>query len=195
MSHALPLQNPTPPFAARPAIGRLGLVRFPVARSPRPRAPARLLDPVTGLLNRAGLEEAVAATLSAGASSQGHAALLCVDLGGPDVLARIAAAGGRNACDAVLRAAGAALRSLVRGADAVGRLAGDDFLILLEGLGDLDNAGRVAETAMAALRGLDVAGAGGGAHLAPRIGVVRLPSSARAVASMFAAREEVAAAP
>jgi len=57
---------------------------------------------------------------------------------------------------------------------------------VLEGLGDLANAARAAEATMAALRRVRVPGVA--ATLAPRIGVTRMPASARVLASMFAAR-------
>ena len=150
-------------------------------RSVRPAPPRGHVDALTGLLNRAGLESAIASM------ETGAGALLCIDLGGPDALARLGDAYD-GARDDVLREAAAALRTAVRRADAVGRLTGDDFVIVLDGLGDLSNAGRVADAAMRALQRVRVAG--GAAVVAPRIGVMRLPPP-RHVASMFAARQEV----
>jgi GGDEF domain-containing protein len=186
MSSTLPLPTSVPPVVAGfPAFGRFGVGEFPVERRPRARPPSHFVDPVTGLLNAAGLVDAVTG-MEAGLGGPAHGALLCVDLGGPEVLSAIAALAGLGGRDAVLRAAGAALCAAVRGADAVGRLAGDDFVIVLEGLGDLANASRSAETAMAALRRVRVPGRAVGG-LTPRIGVMRLPS-AQDSAAMFAAR-------
>jgi diguanylate cyclase (GGDEF)-like protein len=185
-----PLSSPVPPVvAAFPTLGRFGLAHFPVERRSRPRPPSHFVDPVTGVLNRAGLVDAVTSLIESGVTPAGCGAMLCVDLGGPGVLATIAATSGLGGRDGVLRACAAALCGSVRGADAVGRLAGDDFVIVLDGLGDLAHASRVAETAMAALRRVRVPGPA--TALAPRIGVTRLPTSARAVAAMFAARAEV----
>jgi diguanylate cyclase (GGDEF)-like protein len=193
MSSTLPLPSLTPPVvAAFPALGRFGLAHFPVERRTRPRPPSQFVDPVTGLLNRAGLEDAVTTMFESGATPPGFCALLCVDLGGPDVLAAIAATAGLGGRDAVLREAAAALLGAVRGADAVGRLAGDDFVIVLEGLGELGNAARSSEAAAAALRRVRVPASC--ACLAPRIGVMRMPNAARTVAWMFAARERAVAA-
>jgi len=188
VSNTLPLPSPAPPVVAPfPALGRFGLGSFPVERRPRPRPPSDFVDPVTGLLNRAGLVDAVATMLDSAITLPGFGALLCVDLGGPEVLSAIAEKAGLGGRDGVLRASAGALCSAVRGADAVGRLAGDDFVIVLEGLADLAHASRAAETALAALRRVRVPGQS--ACLAPRIGVTRLPGSIRAVSAMFAARE------
>ncbi|HEX4508504.1 MAG TPA: GGDEF domain-containing protein [Burkholderiaceae bacterium] len=149
-----------------------------------PTGPCR--DAVTGLLNRDGLELSLAALLEAGSAKRGIGAMLCVDLGGPDVLDAVARSCGPCAVDDLLRAAADVLRQSVRGADAIGRLGGDDFVIVLEGLGDLDNAARIGETLLFALRRLSLHGA---PALTPRIGVTRLPASGRAITSMFAARE------
>jgi len=190
MSSTLPLTIPLPPVVAPfPALGRFAVGHFPVERRPRPRPPSEFVDPVTGLLNRAGLVDAVAAMFDSGVTSPGFGALMCIDLGGPEVLAAIAATAGLGGRDGVLRASAGALCGSVRGADAVGRLTGDDFVIVLDGLGDLAHASRAAETALAALRRVRVPGQS--ACLAPRIGVTRLPASARSLAAMFAARAEV----
>ena len=189
MSSTLPLQSRVPPVVAPfPALGRFGVGRFPVARRPRPRAPSHFVDPVTGLLNRGGLVDAVTTMFESGLMPPGFGALLCVDLGGPEVMAGIALSTGLGGRDGVLRVAAAALLGAVRSADAVGRLAADDFVVVLEGLGDLGDAARAAEAAMAALRRIRVCAPG--AALAPRIGVMRMPASPRAVAAMFEAREE-----
>jgi diguanylate cyclase (GGDEF)-like protein len=172
-----------------PALGRFGLGQFPVERRPRPRPPSNFVDPVTGLLNRAGLVDAVATMFESAGTLPGFGALLCVDLGGAEVLSAIAEKSGLGGRDGVLRASAGALCSAVRGADAVGRLTGDDFVVVLDGLGDLAHASRASEAAMAALRRVRVPGQS--AELAPRIGVMRLPASVRTVAWMFAAREAV----
>jgi GGDEF domain-containing protein len=191
MSNTLPLPLSVPPVVATfPALGRFGVGHFPVARRARPHAPSHFVDPVTGLLNRAGLVDTVTTLLESGTTPPGFGALLCVDLGGPDVLSGIAAVAGLGGRDGVLRSAAVSLLAAVRSADAVGRLSDDDFVVVLEGLGDLGNAARAAEAAMAALRRVRVPAQG--AELAPRIGVTRLPVSARAVAALFAAREALA---
>jgi diguanylate cyclase (GGDEF)-like protein len=169
------------------------------ARRPRVAPPARLqrcaraapppnhVDVVTGLLNRSGIVAAVTALLESASPRCGVAALLCVDLGGPEMLAALAEGGCPECRDALLRNVAGALREAVRGADAVGHLGGDDFVVVLEGLGELANASRIAQAVVESLRRLPVSG---GEGLAPRIGVTRLPPSPRVAASMFAARVE-----
>jgi diguanylate cyclase (GGDEF)-like protein len=161
------------------------LVR-PLERHLAPAPRGASLDAVTGLLNRFGLERALTALLEAGDAKRGFGAMLCVDLGGPDILENLACSAGAAAVEDLLQHAARILKHSVRGADAVGRLGGDDFVVVLEGLGDLANASRIAETMLFALRQLPLQGVPG---LAPRIGVTRLPASARAIASMFSARE------
>jgi diguanylate cyclase (GGDEF)-like protein len=197
MSDAVLVTRPATPIKARlprsaPAArsGRpsgLGaaLVR-PLERRLAPEPVGDFLDAVTGLLNRSGLERSLTSLIDASDAKRGVGAMLCVDLGGPDVLEGVAVAAGPAAADELLRAAARVLRQSVRGADAIGRLGGDDFVVVLEGLGDLANAARIAETMLFALRRMPLQA---GAGLAPRIGVTRLPESACAVAAMFAARE------
>lgn len=190
--HATPIKaRPARPATVartrRPAAIGTVLVRA-LERRPAPEPTGDCLDAVTGLLNRAGLEACLTALIDAGAAQRGVGAMLCVDLGGPDVLEALACSSAPSAADELLRTAARVMRRSVRGADAIGRLGGDDFVVVLEGLGDLANAARIAETMLFALRQLPVQGA---VRLAPRIGVTRLPASARAIASMFAARELV----
>jgi diguanylate cyclase (GGDEF)-like protein len=150
------------------------------------------VDTVTGLLNCSGVVAAVTALLESAAARRAVGALLCLDLGGAEALGALAEGRCTETRDALLRDVAEALREAVRGADAVGRLGGDDFVVVLEGLGDLANASRIAEAVMRALRRLPVSG--GAEGLSPRIGVMRLPPSPRAAASMFAARAEAVSA-
>jgi len=143
-------------------------------------------DPVTGLLDRSGLEVLLTQLVESGGRARGVGAMLCVDLGGPDLLEVLARQGGDDAVDEALRAAADVLRRAVRGRDPVGRLGGDDFVIVLEGLGELSNASRVAEGVLARLKAIHLKS---GVMLAPRLGVTRLPTSGRAISSMFNARE------
>jgi hypothetical protein len=116
MSSTLPLPNAVPPVvAAFPALGRFGFGHFPVERRARPRPPSQFVDPETGLLNRAGLVDAVTTMLESSVTPPGSGALLCVDLGGPEVLAAIAATAGLGGRDGVLRAAAAALCAAIVG--------------------------------------------------------------------------------
>jgi diguanylate cyclase (GGDEF)-like protein/PAS domain S-box-containing protein len=87
-------------------------------------------DPLTGLLNRRALEEVLP---QAQARSQRHGigfAVLFIDLDGfKAVNDRL----GHDAGDAVLREVARRLRAAVRQNDSVVRLAGDEFIVVLEG--------------------------------------------------------------
>jgi diguanylate cyclase (GGDEF)-like protein/PAS domain S-box-containing protein len=86
-------------------------------------------DPLTGLLNRAAFEAALAAWLQQARPGQ-TATLLQVDLDG---FKAYNDAAGRDAGDALLRAAAEALRAHVRAGDTVARLEADTYALLLPG--------------------------------------------------------------
>ena len=100
-------------------------------------------DPLTGCLNRRGLEERVERAVAGG----GRFALVTLDL---DDFKGVNDRHGHAAGDAVLRAAVRCLQEAVRPADAVGRLGGDEFAILLPGA-SREVAGRVVDRAVLAL--------------------------------------------
>jgi diguanylate cyclase (GGDEF)-like protein len=83
-------------------------------------------DPLTGCLNRRGLEDRVARAIAAGRPF----AIVTLDLDG---LKEINDRDGHAAGDALLRAAAARLAEAVRSNDAVGRLGGDEFALVLVG--------------------------------------------------------------
>lgn len=103
-------------------------------------------DSLTGLPNRAAFEARLAAalaTVSAGAST----ALLCIDL---DHFKEINDSLGHRLGDQVLSTVARRLRSAVRRDDFVGRLSGDEFAVIVEGLSDVSEAVRVAQAIVAA---------------------------------------------
>lgn len=85
-------------------------------------------DQLTGLLNRAGFSAATEQRVSVPGS---HHALLFVDL---DRFKRVNDTQGHAAGDAVLREVARRIRALVRGDDVVGRIGGDEFVVLADGL-------------------------------------------------------------
>lgn len=97
-------------------------------------------DPLTGLLNRRGLERA-RRRWRAAARSGGRSTLLLIDL---DRFKPVNDTAGHDAGDELLRQLAALMRSHVRPADAVVRLGGDEFAIVLNGL-SADAAFEVAE--------------------------------------------------
>lgn len=76
-------------------------------------------------------------------------ALLFVDL---DRFDRVNARHGREAGDVVLQAIGRRLRQTVRDTDMVARWSGDEFLLLLDGVGSPENAERVRDQVERVLR-------------------------------------------
>jgi diguanylate cyclase (GGDEF)-like protein len=90
-------------------------------------------DPVTGLANRSGFNQRIAAALSRARRQERHLAVMYLDLDGfKEVNDRY----GHSAGDALLKVIGARLSSVVRDYDAVARLGGDEFALLLEDIGD-----------------------------------------------------------
>ncbi|HTC86373.1 MAG TPA: GGDEF domain-containing protein [Candidatus Acidoferrum sp.] len=97
-------------------------------------------DPLTGLANRTGWDEAVAA-LAATAADEGRTyAILSIDLDG---LKSVNDRYGHAIGDAVIKGAANLLRTLTRDADTVARLGGDEFLVLLPST-DAQGAAKVA---------------------------------------------------
>lgn len=96
-------------------------------------------DPLTGLLNRTGLEAFVEREILAGGSAT--LALLYFDL---DHFKPINDQHGHPAGDALLRQLGQRLRTLVRPSDAVIRLGGDEFAIVLTDMREMEHVLSVA---------------------------------------------------
>ena len=85
-------------------------------------------DPLTGLLNRRGMEHALKAAFDSAQSSNQGFGLVLLDL---DRFKLINDSYGHPAGDAVLRQVAELLRELVRQGDAIARWGGEEFLILL----------------------------------------------------------------
>lgn len=94
-------------------------------------------DPLTDLPNRAAIGEALHGALERAKRSTREVAVLFIDLDGfkevNDVL-------GHEAGDALLLAIASALRDTVRGQDTLGRLGGDEFLVVLEDFESVESA-------------------------------------------------------
>ena len=88
-------------------------------------------DPVTGLLNRRGIDAALAQTFERDGAGRVRAALLQIDL---DHFKAVNDTHGHDAGDQVLRAVAHVLERSVRRSDFVGRSGGDEFLVILAGV-------------------------------------------------------------
>ena len=96
-------------------------------------------DPLTGLLNRAGLDAYMQRSLAQGGGA--NMALLYIDL---DHFKPVNDTYGHPVGDELLKLFAQRLRSLVRPRDAVTRLGGDEFAVVLEQVRELDHARTVA---------------------------------------------------
>ena len=107
-------------------------------------------DGLTGLLNHRACHERLRQELADG----GPVAVVCIDL---DHFKVINDAYGHAEGDRVLAATAERLRSVVRASDVVGRLGGEEFVLILPGV-DAEGAEDCAERARAALAELTVRG-------------------------------------
>ena len=103
-------------------------------------------DPLTGLLNRAGLEQRMT-ELCGCANAPSGLAVLYIDL---DHFKPVNDRLGHAAGDELLRQFGERLARAVRATDLVARLGGDEFAIVLPGVADLHTAQRVADKVLTA---------------------------------------------
>ena len=101
-----------------------------------------LHDPLTGLANRTLFADRVAHALTRSVRGTGTVAVLFMDL---DDFKRINDSQGHGVGDRLLIAVGQRLVGVLRGGDTAARLGGDEFAVLLEDLGNADEARVIAE--------------------------------------------------
>jgi len=118
------------------------------------------LDPLTGVLNRRGLSRRLRAEMARSLRSGTPLAAIFVDL---DDFKAVNEALGHAGGDRVLMAAAARLRDATRQGDALGRVGGDEFVVLLRGVGQA-SLGAVSERLRAALAAAPVEVGGGAAR-------------------------------
>ena len=137
-------------------------------------------DVLTGLPNRRLLMDRIGQLLAAAPREHGISALMFIDL---DHFKHINDARGHATGDALLRLAGERLAQLMRKADTVARIGGDEFVVLLAHLADdlhgaAHAAAQVAEKIRTAIaRDFEIGGQS--YHCSASIGVTLLPKTQR----------------
>ena len=106
-------------------------------------------DPLTGLPNRRLLEDRLGQGILHARRRKTGLAVMLIDL---DAFKPLNDRFGHEAGDRALRVIGTRLRELVRGADTVARIGGDEFVILVNDPSDPAGVRTVAEKAVAAIR-------------------------------------------
>jgi diguanylate cyclase (GGDEF)-like protein/PAS domain S-box-containing protein len=104
-------------------------------------------DPLTGLPNRTLLQDRLQHAMTIAQRKRRHLAALFVDL---DRFKLVNDSLGHNVGDALLKAVADAIRAAVRPTDTVGRLGGDEFLVIAEDLNEPQDANGVAKAILAA---------------------------------------------
>jgi diguanylate cyclase (GGDEF)-like protein len=145
-------------------------------------------DHKTGLLTIAEWRARAEAELGRAAGAGGDCGILMLDL---DHFKRVNDTHGHLAGDDVLRAVAGAVRGEVRIYDSVGRFGGEEFVVLLPGIGRVHSVA-VAERIRDAVAGLAVAAADGTriAGLSVSIGVAVHPAAGRGVDEVLGAADK-----
>lgn len=135
-----------------------------------------LTDGLTGLPNRHWVNQELASVLKRAAQAQEYVAALFIDL---DNFKAINDTLGHQVGDQYLRAASEALRQVVRKHDIVVRLGGDEFLVLVLHLDDVQLAHRVAADIVRRIREVGEQGLWSSANPRASVGIATFPMDAR----------------
>lgn len=139
-------------------------------------------DELTGLPNRRALIAYVEHRVRQARREQGTLSVLMIDV---DRFKRINDTHGHAVGDEVLRHIAQVLPTGLRGRDRLGRLGGEEFLVVLPGAA-LDQAAQVADRMRAAIAATPLIGAAGKLHFTVSIGVAELGMTSEPVAALLA---------
>ncbi|MPZ44749.1 MAG: diguanylate cyclase [Betaproteobacteria bacterium] len=144
-------------------------------------------DPLTGLANRAAFVERLEQTLALAQRHHRQVALLFIDLDGfkpvNDTL-------GHGAGDAVLKEIAARLRSSLRAGDVVGRMGGDEFVVLVEESGEPERPAKVARKLLDAVARPVPLAAGQECRVTASIGISRYPEDGEDAGALLRSADE-----
>jgi diguanylate cyclase (GGDEF)-like protein len=140
-------------------------------------------DPLTGLLNRRGISKHLLQALSHADRTGRRAGALIVDL---DRFKAMNDSLGHAIGDAILKEVATRLRSTVRAGDSVGRIGGDEFLVVLEALNSADEALIVATKVSESLNGVFAPDGGTPIPLGASIGAAVYPDHAKTARELMA---------
>jgi diguanylate cyclase (GGDEF)-like protein len=171
----------------RPSLAR-GVVRLVDERHAREERLAHLsrFDELTGEMNRAHLTETLATALDEAIRYRSSCGLLVVAI---DNLGRINETYGFAVADQVILAMARNIRARMRGGDALGRLSGNKFGIVLKNCTP-DDMAAAAERMLATARDAFVATAAGTVVVTATIGGVVAPRHARTVNDILSRAQE-----
>jgi len=141
------VENPVPMIAALVMVANIVGVSTALMWGELEHRDRAVLDPLTGLLNRASLESRVAEIEQQARLTDGAVAVVLLDL---DRFKRVNDEFGHERGDAVLRDAASEIRRSLRSFELVYRIGGEEFLLLLPGA-DLEGGIEIAERVRAAV--------------------------------------------
>jgi diguanylate cyclase (GGDEF)-like protein len=138
---AAALDDPVPMIAALVMVANIVGVSVALMRGEMEHRDRAVLDPLTGLLNRASLDTRVAEIEQQARLTDGSVAVVLLDL---DRFKRVNDEYGHERGDAVLRDSAYEIRKALRSFELVYRIGGEEFLLLLPGT-DLEQGIEIAE--------------------------------------------------
>jgi diguanylate cyclase (GGDEF)-like protein len=138
---ALAMDDPVPVIAALVMVANIVGVCVALMWGELEHRDRAVLDPLTGLLNRASLSSRAAEIEQQARVTNSHVSAVMIDL---DRFKRVNDEYGHERGDAVLRAAAYEIRNTLRSFELVYRIGGEEFLVLLPGV-DLEGGVEIAE--------------------------------------------------